>query len=46
MAGKGRKVAQHIGEDTDEKSEASIDMQAMMKLMLEGNERAEARRLP
>ena len=45
MAGKGRKAAQHLGEDMEERSEASVDMQAIMKLMLEGNERAEARRV-
>ena len=45
MAGKGRKAAQHLGEDMEERSEASVVMQAIMKLMLEGNERAEARRV-
>ena len=46
MAGKGRKAAQHLlGEDNEEKSETSIDMQAMLRLILEGNEKAEARRV-
>ena len=45
MAGKNRKAAQHVGEDMDERSEASVDMQAIMKLMLEGNEKADARRV-
>ena len=45
MAGKGRKLAQHVEEDNEEKSEPSIDMQAVMKLILEGNEKAEARRV-
>ena len=46
MAGKGRKVAaQHVEEDTEEKSEASVDMQAMMRLILAGNAKAEASRI-
>ena len=45
MAGKGRKAAQHVEEDNEERSEPSVDMQAVMKLILEGNEKAEARRL-
>ena len=45
MAGKNRKAAQHLGEDNEEKSETSIDMQAMLRLILEGNEKAEARRV-
>ena len=44
MAGKNRKAAQHLGEDTDERSE-SVDMQAIVKLMMEGYEKAEARRV-
>ena len=31
-------------EDNEERSETSLDVQAMMKLMLEENKRAEARR--
>ena len=45
MADRKRKLAhQAEQEDTEEHSETSLDVQAMMRLMLEENKRAEARR--
>ena len=44
MAGKGKKAAQHVEEEDLDKSESG-SVREMMKMLLEGNERAEARRM-
>ena len=44
MAGKGRKAPHNVEEEVELKGEPSGDMQAMMKMFFESNERAEARR--
>ena len=44
MAGKGRKVPHNVEEEVELKGEPSGDMQAMMRIFIESNERAEARR--
>ena len=44
MAGKGRKAAQQVEEEDLDKSESG-SVREMMKMLLEGNERAEARRI-
>ena len=45
MAGKGRKAAQQVEEEEVDNSESSIDMKTLVRLLMEGNEKTEARRI-
>ena len=45
MAGKGRKAAQHVEEEKGGNGESGVDMKALLRLLMEGNEKAEARRI-
>ena len=44
MAGKGRKAAQQVEGEEFDRSESGVEMKLLMKMFLESNERAEARR--